>query len=264
MPLESVRPIVLAGLFSLLAACASSGGDKKEATSGTGVGGTHASMSNKGLANLNLAHNYMAAGQLDYAIDRANRALRTDPKSPDVQIVLGMIREKLDDPVRAGEHYALAVKLAPEAGHVLNVRAVWLCRQDATEEADALFVQAFKDPFYKNKQQAYYNAGKCALKANRLDRAEQYLRQGVLLAPEEPRLLAELAEVKFRQGDYMAARAFYQRREALGAPSADLLNLAVRIEQGAGDSVAADRYRRRLSEQFPDYTPPATEGSRQP
>lgn len=262
---EFVRPIVFAGLFSLLAACASSGGDKKSETAGgTGVGGTHASMSNKGLANLNLAHNYLTAGQLDYAIDRANRALRTDPKSPDVQIVLGMIYEKLDNPVRAGEHYALAAKFAPEAGHVLNVRAVWLCRQNATEEADALFVQAFKDPFYKNKQQAYYNAGKCALQANRLDRAEQYLRQGVQVAPEDMRLLAELAEVKYRQGDYMAARAFYQRREALGAPSAELLSLAVRIEQGAGDSIAADRYRRRLNEQFPNYTPPATEGLRQP
>lgn len=261
---EFVRPIFAVCLVSLLAACASGSGEKPKASGGTSVGGTHAAMSNKGLANLNLAHNYMAAGQLDYAIDRANRALRSDPKSPDVQIVLGMIREKLDDPVRAGEHYALAVKFAPEAGHVLNVRAVWLCRQGDTEEAEALFVAAFKDPFYKNKQQAYYNAGKCALKANRLDRAEQHLRQGVLLAPEDQRLLAELAEVKFRQGDYMAARAFYQRREALGAPSADLLNLAARIEQGAGDTAAAERYRRRLSEQFPDYTPPATEGSRQP
>ena len=260
---EFVRPIFLAGCLALLAACASTPKADK-ATSGTGVGGTHAAMSNKGLANLNLAHNYMAAGQLDYAIDRANRALRSDPESPDVQIVLGMIREKLDDPVRAGQHYAQAVKFAPEAGHVLNVRAVWLCRQNETEEADALFVQAFKDPFYKNKQQAYFNAGKCALKANRLDRAEPYLRQGLLLDPEDKRLLAELADVKYRQGDYMAARAFYQRREALGEPSAELLNLAVRIEQGAGDTVAADRYRRRLNDQFPNYSPPATEGSRQP
>jgi type IV pilus assembly protein PilF len=62
----------------------------------------------------------------------------------------------------------------------------------------------------------------------------------------------------------MAARAFFQRREALGSPGAELLDLAVRIERGAGDTVAAERYRRRLNEQFPDYTPPATEGSRQP
>jgi type IV pilus assembly protein PilF len=259
---EFVRPIVFAGLFTLLCACASTPDD--QAPAGTSVGGTHAAMSNKGLANLNLAHNYMAAGQLDYAIDRANRALRTDPQSPDVQIVLGLISEELDDGARAGQYYATAVKYAPEAGHVLNVRAVWLCRTGDTAGADALFARAIKDPFYKNKQQAFFNAGKCSLQAGRLDQAEQYLRQGVEVAPEDPRLLAELAEVKCRQGDYMAARAFYQRREALGEPTAELLSLAARIEQGAGDTAAADRYRRQLNEQFPNYTPPATEGSRQP
>lgn len=246
-----------------LAGCASTGGGTPP-KSANNAGGTHTTMSNKGLANLNLAHNYMNAGRLDYAMDRANRALRSDPNSPDVQIVIGQIREKLGDDERAGQHYAQAVKFAPEAGHVLNVHAVWLCRRGAADESDVLFSRAVKDPFYKAKHQAYFNAGKCALQAGRLDRAETYLRSGVEAAPQDPLLLAQLAEVKFRQGDYMAARAFFQRREALGSPGAELLDLAVRIERGAGDTVAAERYRRRLNEQFPDYTPPATEGSRQP
>jgi type IV pilus assembly protein PilF len=259
---ESKRLFAFLALLAL-AGCAGTGGGGKTPAA-TSAGGTHSTMSNKGLANLNLAHNYMNAGKLDYAMDRANRALRSDPNSPDVQIVMGLIREKLGDNTRAGQHFAQAVKQAPDAGHVLNVNAVWLCRQGAPEEADALFSRAVKDPFYKAKQQAFFNAGKCALQAGRLDRAEQYLRQGVEQTPQDPSLLAQLAEVKFRQGDFMAARAFFQRREALGAPGAELLDLAVRIEQGAGDAVAADRYRRRLNEQFPDYTPPATEGSRQP
>jgi type IV pilus assembly protein PilF len=259
---EPMRLLAFVALVAI-AGCASTGGGGTTQSTGS-AGGTHTAMSNKGLANLNLAHNYMNSGKLDYAMDRANRALRSDPNSPDVQVVMGLIREKLGDNERAGQHYAQAVKQAPEAGHVLNVNAVWLCRQGAVEESDALFRRAVKDPFYKAKQQAYFNAGKCALQGGRLDRAEQYLRQGVELAPQDPLLLAQLAEVKFRQGDFMAARAFFQRRESLGAPSAELLDLAVRIEQGAGDTVAADRYRRRLNEQFPNYTPPAAEGTRQP
>lgn len=259
---EPMRLFALIALVAL-AGCAGTAGGGKTPAAGN-AGGTHTTMSNKGLANLNLAHNYMNAGKLDYAMDRANRALRSDPNSPDVQIVMGLIREKLGDDTRAGQHYAQAVKQAPDAGHVLNVNAVWLCRQGQAEESDALFSRAVMDPFYKAKQQAFFNAGKCALQGGRLDRAEKYLRQGVELAPQDPLLLAQLAEVKFRQGDYMAARAFFQRRESLGAPSAELLDLAMRIERGAGDTVAAERYRRRLNEQFPDYTPPATEGSRQP
>ena len=62
----------------------------------------------------------------------------------------------------------------------------------------------------------------------------------------------------------MSARAFYQRRESLGAPHAELLELAARIEDAAGDRAAAARYRQRAQDQFPAQTAPATEGSRQP
>jgi len=62
----------------------------------------------------------------------------------------------------------------------------------------------------------------------------------------------------------MNARAFYQRRESLGSLSAELLDLASRIEQGAGDTAAAGRYRQRLQDQFPDYTPSDNQGSLQP
>lgn len=261
MPREPMRALILAALVAL-AGCASTGGGKTH--SGSMAGGTQAAMTSKGLANLNLAHNYMASGKLDFAMDRANRALRSDPDSPDVQIVMGLIREKLGDDTRAGQHFAQAVKQAPDAGHVLNVHAVWLCRKGDPQAANALFDRAVKDPFYKAKQQAFFNGGKCARQAGNLELAEQYLRQGLKLEPESPMLLAELAEVKFQQGDYLSARAFYQRREAIGSPGAELLDLAARIEQGAGDNVAAERYRRRLREQFPDYTPSATEGSRQP
>ena len=73
--------------------------------------------------------------------------------------------EKLDDDARAGEHYARAAKLAPESGHVLNVYGAWLCEKGRTAEAEAVFTRAVKDPFYKARDQAYFNAGKCAMRA---------------------------------------------------------------------------------------------------
>lgn len=256
---DPLRAMLFAAVIATAAGCASSPTSATQANAGTS-----SAMSNKGLANLSLAQSYLTSGQMEYAMDRANRALRSDPHSADVQVVLGMIREKLGDRARAGDHYARASKLGPDSGHVLNVHAAWLCQQGSAAEADALFARAVKDPFYKTKEQAYFNAGKCAMRAGQLEQAEQYLREGLAIAPESPALLARMAELQFRQRDYMSARAFYQRREALGAPSAELLHLAAGIEQGAGNAVAAQRYRQRLREQFPDYTPPATEGLRQP
>lgn len=263
MPRDAIRIRLLALALVVLAGCATTPSGTGTSSGGTSPGSL-AAMTNKGVANLNLAQNYLAAGKVDYALDRANRALRSDPNSADVQVVLGMIRERLGDSTRAGEHFARASRLDPDSGHVLNVHAAWLCERGKAAEADALFTRAVKDPFYKARDQAYFNAGKCAMRAGQLDVAERHLRAGLEIAPESPGLLARMAELQFRRGNFLGARAFYQRREALGTVPADLLDLAARIEDGAGDATAARRYRQRLQDQYPDYSPSDTQGSFQP
>ncbi len=261
---DAMRHLCLAAALALATGCAT--GPGASAPGAKQAAASHSAMTNKGLANLSLAQNYLASGQTEYAMDRANRALRSDPNSADVQLVLGMIREKLDDGARAGEHYARAAKMAPDSGHVLNGYAIWLCQQGKAAEADLMFARAVKDPFFKAKESAYFNAAKCAQKVGQADKAAQYLRQGIELAPQNRTLLVAMAEVQLQRGDYMSARAFYQRREALGAPTAELIELGARIEDAAGDRAAAARIRQRLQDDFPvqEPTPPTTEGSRQP
>lgn len=260
---DAMRHLCLAAAIVLAAGCATGPGTSP-ADDGQLATSSHSAMTNKGQANLSLAQNYLAAGNVEYALDRANRALRSDPNSADVQVVLGMIREKLDDSPRAGEHYARAAKLAPDSGHVLNVYAIWTCEQGKAAEADALFASAVKDPFFKAKETAYFNAAKCAMQVGQAEKAAQYLRHGLALAPENRLLLMRMAELQLQRGDAMSARAFYQRREALGAPTAELFELGARIEDSAGDQAAAARYRQRSRDQFPEQTPPTSEGSRQP
>lgn len=252
---DAVRLALAAGLVVLLAACAGGGGSR--------VTDAPPEMSGKGLANLQLAQNYLRAGKLDIAIDRANRALRSDPGSADVHVVLGMIRQTLNDTARAGEHYKRAAELGPNTGHVLNAYGAWLCERQQYDQAETMFSRAVLDPFYEAKAQAYYNAGRCSILAGRLDRAEAPLRKGLEIDPDEPLLLEQMARLQFRQGKYLSARAFLQRREALGEVGADMLELAIAIEEGAGDRDAANRYRARLRQDFPDHTPGNTEGSPQ-
>lgn len=261
MPRDRLAPVFALALALSLGACASGGGAagaRPEAAVKT-----PATMSNKGLANLQLAQSYLHAGKLQQALDRAGRAYRHDPDSPDVQLVLGMIQLELKDSQRAGEHFARAVDLAPRAGHVLNARAAWLCEQQRYDEAEAMFDQAVRDPFYDDRRQAYYNAGRCAMLGGHNDRAEAPLRKGLELAPEDPDLLEQMTRLQLAQGNFLGARAFFQRREALGEVGPEMLEIAVRIEQGAGDGTAAERYRARLRQHYPDYTPTAREGTPQ-
>ena len=76
------------------------------------------------------------------------------------------------------------------------------------------------------------------------------------IAPQDPQVLLLLADSELRQGNIMEAQAFIQRRDALGSDAATL-ELAARIEDAAGNRMAAARYRQKLHDEFPGYVPPA-------
>jgi type IV pilus assembly protein PilF len=220
-------------------------------------------ISHIGQVNLGLAQSYLENNDLETALERATQALRTDPKSADVHAMLGLIYSRISQTDKAAGEFKEALELAPTDGSILNIDGVWLCQQGQAQEADAQFAKALQDPFYKQPEQALFNAGKCAYKAGQLPKAETYLRSSLEKAPDQPDALMALAQVEFAKGNYMDARAFIQRRDALGS-SAEILDLAARIEDAAGDAHAAAQYRQRLHDEFPDATPLAGEGSKQP
>lgn len=221
-----------------------------------------AGISQAGQINLGLAQNYYDNGDLESALDRNLRALRSDPGSADVHAMLGLIYDRISQPEKAAAEFGRALALAPNNGAILNIHGVWLCQGGHAAEADAQFVRALQDPFYKQPEQALFNAGKCAFKAGQLPKAEGFLRRSLEKAPDQPEVLMTLAQVEYAEGSYMDARAFIQRRDALGSRP-EVLDLAARIEEGAGDHRAAERYRQRLRDEFPQASISGN-GSKQP
>jgi len=220
-------------------------------------------ISRAGQVNLGLAQSYYENNDLETALQRATQALRTDPKSADVHAMLGLIYIRISQPDKAAAEFGEAIALAPNDGTILNVNGVWLCQQGHSAEADAQFAKAMQDPFYKQPEQALFNAGKCAFKAGNLPKAENYLRASLQKVPDQAEALLTLAQVEFAEGNFMDARAFIQRRDSLGS-SAEILELAARIEDGAGDHRAAEHYRERLRDEFPQAVPAAGNGVKQP
>ena len=258
---DSIQGWLVVVLLAVGTGCATSPSRTSDADTGGKRRTADTEMSRTGLANTRLAETYLASGKVELALDRATRAVKSDPDSAEAQVIMGMIRERLGDRELAGRHYLRAAKLAPDEGYILNVAAVWLCQGGQSAEADTMFARATKDPFYKSREQVFFNAGKCAFDAGDLAKAEAYLREGLAIAPQDKRLLEQMVRLKVRQGDLMGARAFFQRREALGKPGPEMLDLAARIEQRAGDAAAAARYRAQLQAEHPGYTPPAADGT---
>ncbi len=138
----------------------------------------------------------------------------------------------------------------PQRGDILNYGA-WLCQQGRPAESLAWFDRALQAPGYATPAESQANAGSCALDAGQLERAEGDLRAALSVLPGNPVALEAMAQLSFRQGRFMEARAFAERRIAAAPQRVPCYNLRSQIEARLGDRAASDRYLQRIRQEFP-------------
>ena len=202
--------------------------------------------------NTELGRQYIARGEYEVALDKLKRAIAHDKTYAPAHTVLAFLYENLNDDEMAGKEYREAVRYDPDAGPVNNNYGAFLCSQNKWREAERYFETALKDPFYATPELATTNAGLCALGAGDLDKADKYLRQSIEYDANLPEALLGLGNLNYQQAQYLRARAFLQRYEAVAPHTAESLELAYRIERELGDEQAAERYRRELIQSFPN------------
>ena len=195
---------------------------------------------------------YFERGQLQIAMENLEVALRHDPQHTPAHVTLALIHERLGNTRQAAHHYRQASRLAPNDGATQNAYGVFLCRQGQYDEAQSRFERAVADPFYATPEVALGNAGACAMRNDRLDDAEFFLREAIALSPEFPEPLLQMAELSLARGDLLRARAFLQRFESVGDDFPGSLRLGFMIERGLNNSSEAARYANRLESTFPD------------
>ncbi|HFF6205238.1 tetratricopeptide repeat protein [Stenotrophomonas maltophilia] len=200
---------------------------------------------------LSLAGRDIQAGNLDAAERKAREAQKLMPASPDALVLLAGIDERRGRSQQAGENFRKAAELAPQRGDVLNNYGAWLCQQGQAAESLIWFDRAQRAPGNPAVAEAQSNAGSCALDAGQFERAERDLRAALSALPGNPVALEAMAQLSFRQGRYMEARAFAERRIAAAPATRSVLQLASQIEARLGDRAASDRYLQRIRQEFP-------------
>lgn len=201
--------------------------------------------------NTALGRQYMERGQYEISLEKLKRAVAFDETYAPAHTMLGVLYETIGEREMAEAEYRKAVRYDPEDGSVNNNLGAFLCGVGKREEADRFFRTAIEDPFYQTPQVAMSNAGSCALERGDLDTAESYLRQSLQRDPKMGAALLPMAEVSYRQGNYLKARAFLQRYEAVAARTRESLVLGVRVETALGDEASAEQYRKALRDQYP-------------
>lgn len=199
------------------------------------------------------------------ALKQAERAIGFDPKSGVPYMVKAFILDQQKEFKKANSSYLKAIALSPTNGQVLNTYAVHLCQQGKYDDADANFMKATKDQNYASPNEAFENAAQCNFQNNNLALAEDRARSALALNPESVNALEIMTQLKFKQSNFFEARAFMQRREALGPLSVPLLQLAQQIEKSAGDDRAAAQYQKQLVILLQSQIqPPTGEGQKKP
>jgi type IV pilus assembly protein PilF len=98
---------------------------------------------------------------------------------------------------------------------------------------------------------AFLNAGNCALSGGNMKVAEEDFRHALAVRPKFSEALFQMADIEYRQTEYMSARAFLERYNEVGRTNPATLWLGVRIERGLGNKAQAQHYAQRLKSEYP-------------
>ena len=227
-----------------LCACASTPSDE----------GGDVSKANRGEAariNTQLGLDYMRRGDLKMAEEKLKRAIAQDSKLSIAHAGLGMVYSHRDRDDDADTEFREALSLDPRNPDTLNNYGSFLCSKGKADKAEELFVKAAQNRDYPRPELAWTNAGVC-MRERAPDKAEQYLREALKVNPEFPDALSQFAQLSYDKSDYLRARGFLQRYEAVAAPSAQTLWLRWKTESALGDAPAARAYQQQLKTQFPE------------
>ena len=201
--------------------------------------------------NTQLGIQYMNQGDLNLAKMKLDRALDQDPNNAAVHSARAMLFTRMNQPAKADEEFRTALKLAPHDPEVINNYAVYLCQNGRTDDGVKRFLEAAHNALYRTPQAALTNAGVCLRSAKRDDEARANFNAALQVRPNFAEAAYQLAHLDFDHGQLVAARTRIDGYISTYDATPDLLLLGVQVARAQGDTVAAQRFSRRLQLDYP-------------
>lgn len=202
--------------------------------------------------NYQLGARYYGNESYELARDRLERAIELDPKLAKAHMTLGMVYEELDNNRLATESYRNAIRSAPRDFNIQNAYAVFLCRQEDYDEAGKYFKRASNHPENDDAEVTLTNAGLCMAQKPDTEAAEQFYREALERKATYGEALLQLCLLKYKQEDYLHARAFLQRFMSSNVTTAGVLYLASEIERKLGNERGREEFVNQLLRDFPE------------
>lgn len=235
-------------LVSLLTACASQGGGsagtpQEDTTHAQKVARIHTE----------LAGMYYDRAQYGVALQEVAVALKSDAGFPQAYNMRALVRVALHENDKADEDFQHSLRLDNTNSETHNNYGWFLCQSGHMQESFKQFQEALNNPLYSTPEMAYANLGLCSRKAGLIKEAESNLQRALVLRPDMPNALYGLADLNYANGDFAAAKSYFNRFAQLTTePNAEQLWLAVRIARKMRDRNSEASYALQLRKNYPD------------
>lgn len=203
--------------------------------------------------NTQLGADYMRHDQMDLASAKLKRAIDQDPDYAIAHSTLAFYYSRVGDNQTAESEYRKALSLEPNNGQIRNNYGVFLCGQGKVAEARRMLLDAVRDRDYGTPAAAWTNAGVCSRQNKDDETAQEDFRKALQINPNFGDALAQMADLSYRSGDYLRARAFVERyMSSATQPTPSVLWTGLMTERKLGAIDAARKYEKRLKRDYPD------------
>lgn len=201
--------------------------------------------------NAQLGAQYLKRGELNQAREKLDKALEQDDDNALAHVTFAQLQARIADNASASKHFKRALAIEPDKADHRNTYGIYLCQQAEYDEAKKQFRLAADNAYYLTPEFALDNAGLCMLDAQRLDDAEEFLREALRENPQFANAYLHMADLMHRRQRLTVADAYYQRFNVYSRETAESLWLGLKIKRDAGQLKTAEQYASRLLNRFP-------------
>jgi type IV pilus assembly protein PilF len=201
---------------------------------------------------LQLATNYLEAGQNSVALDEVKQAIAIDPTVADAYHVRALIYMNMNERALADDSFRTAVSMRGNDGDLLNNYGWFLCQEGRYAEAVPMLQRAVSAPSAGGPAKPLISLGACQMRNGASEEAEKSLKSALGYDRNNPVANTNLALVYYRRGDLTQARQYAERVNNSRFVSAQSLWLGARIARRQGDTATQNALVAQLRSRFPD------------
>jgi len=204
----------------------------------------------RAMLHTQLARGYMDQKQYGTAREELEKALRLQPNHSDSNYVMGLLMIQLNNNNDAEYYLERAVASNKENSSAAHDFGMFLCQVGKEARSVKYFEIAASNPLFNRSELSYMRAGECLAQISD-PRAESFLKKSLEFNPRLRPALYRLALLKQEKDQNLSARAYIERYLAITKPQPQALLLAYEIESSLNANDVAEKYRKRILQNFP-------------